>query len=1620
MGAERKRPRSTRLTMDDRFLRAFAAMAKGVSRSLPLETILNMALEATLQDPRVEAVEIYLVDEERGELTYACQRGLSDQCAREAQVTPIKLGEGIIGRVASLGEPAVVLDLPREPRFPRDILKKQGYYALYSIPIRSADRVCGVWNLFFRTKRLSPRYLNWLGTSTEMLGVAFEYAQVMAESNARLEALRDSEEKYRHLVEDINDGYLVVRGNKVLFANERVAEVLQRPLEEIIGGPFVQRLTPETLEKSREIYERTRRGEPPPEIEEFTIQREDGTSIPIEARFKQITYEGERAYSAVIRDISERKRAEEETKLAHAELDQIFDTAADGMRLIDKDFNVLRVNKTFLTLSGVSKDEALAKKCYEVFHGPACHTPNCPLTRILGGKERVEYESERERNDGTRMPCIVTATPFWRPDGELIGIVEGFRDISERKRAEEALRESGEKYRTLVRDMRDAYLVVRGSRVFFANDRVAEIFRMPMERIMARGIFDQMTPDSQEKSRQIYEMTKRGELPPEIEELTFQLEDGTTITVEAKFVEITYEGERAYAVLLSDISERKRAEEVLRESEERLRDFFDNANDLIQSVAPDGRFMYVNRAWRETLGYTEDEIAGLSLFDIIHPDSRAHCMEIFQRVMDGEKVDRIEAAFVTKDGRTILVEGSANCRFQDGKPVATRGIFRDISERKQAEEELIQAAAHWQDTFDAIEDLVIIIDKDFRVVQANQAMNRAFPGAKVLGAHCYELMHGTEGPIPNCPSCQTFSSGEATHSELCEQHLDGRWFDAYAYPIKGKDGTVQQLVHIFRDITERKRGEEALRASEEKYRELFETTLDGMAVIDAETMRIVLANQAAVKIYGFDSVEDIVGVNPLDFIHPEDRDRALKIMVEDMFEHDLRQINEFRTITKDGREIWLSTVAIRTEYQGKLAGLASFRDITERKRAEEALKTSEEKYRHLMGDMNDGYMVVWGNKVLFANERVAEFLGRPVAEIIGGPFVQHLTPESIEKSREIYERTRRGEPPPEIEEFALRREDGSSVPLEVRFKEITYGGERAYSMLLRDITERKRAEEEIQRHTKQLEALYGVASVASQTLDLQELLDIALAKVLEVMNADAGGIYLFDLEAGEFTLKAHRGVSEEFVGSLGRIRLEKEEIERGMEWREPVFEAEGVFAEAKAVGAAAAMEKEGLKAYLTVPFWYRELPRGAIVIASRGDHQFAAEDVGLLTAIGNQIAVAIENVSLYQDVKDKAERLEVTAELTRIITYSLNIEDVFEAFVARVKRLVDFDRISIALVEGDKLRLFAVSSAVETERKAGTTFPLKDSATAWVVQNRMTNIEADLAQERQFPLDETFLREGLRSAIRLPLFSRGEVIGTFNFFSRRPNAYGQREWEILEELAGQIAVAIANDRLYREVKERKEALETAYSELLTSTEALDQSKRQLEDAYLKMARTLVLTIEARDPYSRGHSERVAQLSRQLAFDMGLPLEQVRNLESAARLHDLGKIGTPDGILLKPDELTPSERAEIQLHPTRSVDMLRFLSFINGTLDVIEHHHERYNGGGYPGSLKGEEIPLGARIIAVSDAYDAMTSARPYRPAMTSEQAMEILKKGAGSQWDPGVVAAFLHAFGKKGGGKNAR
>lgn len=193
-----------------------------------------------------------------------------------------------------------------------------------------------------------------------------------------------------------------------------------------------------------------------------------------------------------------------------------------------------------------------------------------------------------------------------------------------------------------------------------------------------------------------------------------------------------------------------------------------------------------------------------------------------------------------------------------------------------------------------------------------------------------------------------------------------------------------------------------------------------------------------------------------------------------------------------------------------------------------------------------------------------------------------------------------------------------------------------------------------------------------------------------------------------------------------------------------------------------------------------------------------------------------------------------------------------------------------------------------------------------------------------------------------------------------------------------------------------------------STKNLTQLYEDLRETYMRTIKTLAQAIDARDHYTHSHSDNVTKYSNMIALEMRLDTQKVEEILDACQLHDLGKIGIHDYILLKPGKLTKEEFEEVKLHALKGSQILEPLTFLEGVIKIVKQHHERYDGKGYPLGLKGEQIDLGARIMTVADSYDAMTSARPYRTtALTKEEALEEIKKESGKQFDPKVVEVFL-------------
>ena len=228
----------------------------------------------------------------------------------------------------------------------------------------------------------------------------------------------------------------------------------------------------------------------------------------------------------------------------------------------------------------------------------------------------------------------------------------------------------------------------------------------------------------------------------------------------------------------------------------------------------------------------------------------------------------------------------------------------------------------------------------------------------------------------------------------------------------------------------------------------------------------------------------------------------------------------------------------------------------------------------------------------------------------------------------------------------------------------------------------------------------------------------------------------------------------------------------------------------------------------------------------------------------------------------------------------------------------------------------------------------------------------------------------------------------------------------------QILTSLENMKIQGRVGKWANELCRVYEELKKVHSCLEQSESSTDQLIAHSVQGLVNALELHDRYMVGHSERVAHHAKILSNDVIGDEKERRSIVQAARLHDLGKIAIPDHILRKKGKLEAEEIAEIQLHPLRSMELAKSLDFLDKELPTIKHHHEWWNGKGYPDGLKKAEIPLGARLLAVCDAYDAMTSTRPYREAIGTKEAFRILEEGANEQWDPEIVSYFIKSVQK--------
>ena len=374
-----------------------------------------------------------------------------------------------------------------------------------------------------------------------------------------------------------------------------------------------------------------------------------------------------------------------------------------------------------------------------------------------------------------------------------------------------------------------------------------------------------------------------------------------------------------------------------------------------------------------------------------------------------------------------------------------------------------------------------------------------------------------------------------------------------------------------------------------------------------------------------------------------------------------------------------------------------------------------------------------------------------------------------------------------------------------------------------------------------------------------------------------------------------------------------------------------------------------------------------------------------ITHISQSLLILEQNVS--DQLKLKQSQLRALMSVGQMINSSKGLRRVLEEVMDSLISLMRAERGFLMLREADGELAVRIARGIAHVNLEEEAFKVSRSVVRKVVDSNAPVLTTNAQADPRFDAQMSVAAYQLRSILCVPLKLKDELIGVL-YVDNRAHAgiFKEHDLELISAFADQAAVAIDSARLF---------------------EDLQDSHRELEKAYQATLEGWVRALDLRDKETEGHTQRVTILTHRLARSMGLSDSELVQVTRGALLHDIGKMAIPDGVLLKPGQLTEEERRLIQKHPVYAYEMLRPIDFLVPAIDIPYCHHEKWDGTGYPRGLKQEEIPFAARIFPVIDVWDALTSNRPYRQAMPEEEVRRWIQADSGKHFDPLVVEAFM-------------
>ncbi len=626
----------------------------------------------------------------------------------------------------------------------------------------------------------------------------------------------------------------------------------------------------------------------------------------------------------------------------------------------------------------------------------------------------------------------------------------------------------------LIENSNESIVISQDWRIIYVNNKCAESAGLSKKDMVGLAFLDITHPDDRPAVKERYSRILNGEWFPTGTVLRGLDKDGNTRWAELREIPFSWHGRPAVMSLVNDITDRKRAEEALALSEKKYRQLVETLDEGIGAIDKDANIVFLNPRMVQMLGYTEAEMMGkdlMSLVPVVTDKARA---EIAERMLDSRRQgvrERYEAQAIRKDGTPIHISVSASPILDDeGKYAGAIAAVQDITEQKKAEEALRDSERHYRFLADNTTDVIWVTDMNLKPSYLSPSITN------LTGYSVDEAMSGTLEtrltPASTEAASEAFAdaltrekqkpgSTKSRTIELELKHKDGStvWVDTTVSFMRDSEGRAIGILGAMRDITQRKKAEDALTQSETKYKSLFEHTLLGLEVVDGQTGKTVLANRSLARMFGFKSPADMVGTNPLDYVLPEDMEWVVSQIAQLMTDPSWDKQARIRSRTEDGRIIWLTGMGTPFEYEGRPAMLLSLVDMTDAKVAELRLQASEERYRLVVENATEAITVVQDGVLRFINPKFARDTGFREEELVSRPFVELVHPDDRQMLADYYVRRLQGEEVPQTYQFRFLTKAGDTRWAEINAVLFDWEGRPATLGLIGDITERKQVQE---------------------------------------------------------------------------------------------------------------------------------------------------------------------------------------------------------------------------------------------------------------------------------------------------------------------------------------------------------------------------------------------------------------------------------------------------------------------------------------------------------------------------------------------------------------------------------